>query len=273
MFNSVILLCVSLSVKSGLAEKKHTLQLNFNHYHYNFNEQVFSPLKSNETNWLSGYSIIYDFLSFSQKINFRISTEYSDSKTKYDGTTQNYLPVTFDSPNKFYTFQINAGYVKKLEKKNFYVIPILGLDYHLWSRGDAKLNWDYMSHKTKYSWLTSVIGFRTIYMQNRYELGFNVTFKYLLSGKVQFIYSELIESYNDPKAKLESGSGVVFQFPIKFRLRGNFSLKILPWFLFSKSGKSNVVELYSLHILMRRIYEPKSTTKIYGIRFGLGVAF
>jgi len=255
------------------AQKEHSIQLNHLYYHYNFKELVVPPLRCNETNWLSGYGISYNYIPRRNHFNFKMSFEFSNSKTEYDGTTLDFKPVTFDSPNKFYTIQMNFGYAKQVWRKNFYLIPFFGLDYQYWSRGKTRINLDYISHNTEYKWLFASIGVLANVLYQKFELGFDISYKHQLFNKIIFHYSDVFSSYNDPVASSNSGKGVAFLFPIKFQLNSYCYINIVPWYQYYFNGKSSVVELYSLHVLMSEIYEPKSEMNIYGVRFGLGIEF
>jgi len=243
--------------------KPHHVELGFMYYNFDYEEDLPSPFKSTEEEWLPGFCLSY---TYKDKDEFytKAFVEYTDADTDYDGTTQVGVPVKDTTDNIFFRFELDIGYTFDSGEKSS-VSPYIGWGYRYWERGlGGALPFD-----ETYTWQYIPVGIRADFeLNDKWDIGANVAARFMFSGKMRADSSGF-----DFKVDLDNETGWFAEIPIRYKFSPSWSLVVTPWYEYSEIGKSDPVYTIFEGRFILSAYEPSSTTDQYGINFGVQYSF
>ncbi len=192
--------------------------------------------------------------------------EFSSGDVEFDGTTQAGTPIRFSNDNRqiFFRGELDVGYNLAVTG-NISIKPYTGYGYRYWERGQASVTATYISYKEKYYWHYIPVGIAAEFnCGKKVVIEPNVGLRIMFYGKMTAYFSELNPASNDPEFKLGNKVGYYAELPVRYKFSQAWSLVVKPWYEYSEIGQSDIVDGF---------YEPSSTTKLYGVNFGVVYSF
>jgi hypothetical protein len=243
----------------------YNLEFALMYWKLDYKEDLPAPKKSTENGWLPG---VYLGFSYNNKNDFysKMFLEFSFGDIEFDGTTQAGTPIRFSNDNRqiFFRGEWNVGYNLAI-KENVSIKPYTGYGYRYWERGQASVTATYISYKEKYYWHYIPVGIAAEFnCGKKVVIEPNVGLRLMFYGKMTAYFSELYPASNDPEFKLGNKIGYYAELPVRYKFSQAWSLVVKPWYEYSEIGQSDIVDGF---------YEPSSTTKLYGVNFGVVFSF
>ena len=244
------------------------LDAGITYYKYDYKEKITPPLKSTEKGWLPGLYIEGAYRGEDIPAFGRLLLEFSNDKTKYDGSTRDGSPVKDNTRNLFLTLEWDFGYTfENVWKSNVDLTPYSGLGYRFWDRG---LQGGFPFNE-EYSWNYLPLGLRADYSITRqWSIALDLSARLMFNGEIK-IDKVLFESagqffvIRDVELDLGNKVGYKIQAPIRFEISKKTAFVINPWYERSAIGKSNVFVLEQTATSFKGVFEPSSDTNQYGI--------
>jgi hypothetical protein len=250
--------------------RPHNVDFGFMSYHFDYEEDVPSPLKSKEEGWLPGFYLGYTYKKKDDPYT-RLFMEYTNADTDYDGTTQppEAMPIVDTTDNVFFRLEWDVGYAFDSGEKSS-LTPYIGYGYRYWKRGLGGPS----PFDEEYTWHYFPVGIRADFeLSGKWNIGANVAMRFMFGGKMRAFLSQIDSSASDFKVDLGDTTGWFAEIPVRYRFSDAWSCVGTPWYEYSEIGKSNQVYVISPGNSLRLWHEPASTTHQYGINVGLAYSF
>ncbi len=271
----VLLFCFHLLASPATNTVKrynHSLIMSGKYYNLDYKEDLPAGYKSTENGWLYGVSFAYVYSGVSFPLFGRTLLEYTDDKTKYDGTTQTGIPVTDKTRNNFLTLEANIGWTLNIIS-SFSLALYTGVGYRYWYRGGSES--EYLSpYSEEYSWIYYPVGIRPLYkISKRIRISMDLSMKIMSQGKIRVNFGEFDPGFNNPEGNLGNKLGWKIDTTFHYQVYPRLFLLLKPWYEYSAIGKSNMFDFYYYGIPYIRGYEPSSCTYQYGVDMGINLEF
>jgi len=237
-----------------------TIEYDSERYHYNYNETDSSgKWADSEKGWMNAISILYKSLNLDTNRYWQFRFDQTTDYTTYNGS---YLDTGESCQSTTGNVIWNLEYTYAIPMFDYDNIHLLiGLGCHMWDRQLST------SQDEFYHWFYIPIGLRWEYgLSENLEGALAVTANFMFDGQMD---AEMT-GYEDFTVDLGNKPGFKIALPLTYHLSTRCSIGVTPWYEYSSIGKSNIVPLYySDGSLYQKVYEPDSTTKQYGIDFGV----
>ena len=228
--------------------------------------------KSNETGYLPGIHLSYNYRGIKTPLYARLLFEYKEGKTDYDGNTQAGTPVQTKTNNKFNTWEGNIGFTVKTGPSGppvsttFYT----GVGYRYWNRGLG----GQVPYSEEYSWKYIPVGVLVTYrISEKWTGEVDLAAWFIFDAEIKVNLSEIDSNVNNPKVPLGSRVGWKIELPFNYRLSNHWSLNLVPSYENYSFGKSDIFTITDAGVPISSGYEPDSRTSIYSLRLGLKFHF
>jgi len=248
-----------------IPRQPHRIGLALNYYYYDYKEELTSPLKSTEEEWITALRFYYNYsANDSGYILLYAETSLVDD-TDYDGSTQTGIPVKQTTENDFRKLELNLGYTFKGGLPLSFT-PYVGIGYRYWMR-------DLGSFKEDYTWFYIPLGLRVAWAPTQ-------QISVALNASVNFTFDGEMTVYDwagvaDTTVQLDDKPGYSVELPVTFNLARHWAIVMTPWYEYSKIGQSAYEPIfykdgtYTGFVLR----EPSSRTNQYGLRAGVEFVF
>ena len=187
----------------------------------------------------------------------------------YTGSLQNGTPITMSTEEKFFTFEVNAGF-KALNFDTATLSPYVGLGYRDWKRGTDNLP----DYQEDYSWWYIAAGGNLAYRFNRLVIAADVALLYPFGSQMTTNVAGMVD---EASFEIKPHFGYRIEVPVNYEIPQDENLKIFvfgtPFYQKWKLGASDPVTLTQGGIPVGLAIEPDSTTVMYGFRVGVGLNF
>lgn len=241
------------------ADSIQTIQFEGTSYYYDYDETSSTgEWLDSETGWLNGSNISFKSQDMDTNQYWKIIYKHTNNDTQYDGS---YLdtgePCQSITNNKFMTFEMTFA-ASVYENTYFFV----GYGYHSWDRILSKYQ------KEKYTWSYIPIGLRWEFeINDSLEMAIDSAIMIMMNGKMKADMT----GYEDFTVDLGNKPGFKIELPVIYHLNSKWAFTATPWYEYSSIGESNMVIWYYADGTPEGhyVYEPDSTTKQYGINFGV----
>jgi hypothetical protein len=244
-------------------------ELSGSYYHFDYNEELPSPLKSTETAWLPGGKMVYGYEGKSSSFYGSLAYDYTQANTDYDGTTQQGAPIKLKSKHTLMRGEANVGYsVKHIEGEAFDLTPYAGVGYRYWERliGDTDPN----GYRELYTWWYVPVGIKAKYgISDSWSIGCDVSARIMFNGNIKFDFAASDATINSPDVSLGNKIGMKASVPLAVQLSSEVSLICEPWYEHSAIGASNDVVVTQNGTAVALVHEPDSATNQYGVDVGI----
>lgn len=252
-------------------QNNHLIMLGAKCYNYDYKEDLPPGRKSTELGWLPGIFILLNVNTISI-IHNRFLVEFTDAKTKYDGTTQSGSPVKDNTRNNFLTLETDIEFNIELTS-SFILTPYIGIGYRYWYRGGSEKP-DYAPYSEDYSWYYVPIGIKPIIKIGKNVIwDFDIVVKIMFNGKIRVNMTDTHPLYNSPKADLGNKPGFKIGTSLNFKMARDIIFVLNPYYEYSAIKKSNTFIITYNSNPYAYGYEPSSTTYQYGLDLGIGYQF
>lgn len=242
----------------------HRFGLALNYYNYDYKEELDSPLKSTEEEWITAMRLYYNYsANDSGYVLFFAEASVADD-TDYDGSTQTGIPVKQTTKNDFRKVELNLGYTFKGQMP-LSLTPFVGLGYRFWMR-------DLGGYKEDYSWFYIPLGLRVAWAPHeRISMALNAAVNFMFDGEMT-VYDW---DYKDTTVELDDKIGYAVELPVTFNLARHWSIVMTPWYEYSKIGQSAYEPIFYKDGTYTgyALREPSSRTHQYGLRAGVEFVF
>jgi len=246
----------------------HRIGLALNYYYCDYKEELTSPLKSTEKEWITALRFYYNyFANDSGYILLFAETSVVDD-TDYDGSTQTGIPLKQTTENDFRKVELDLGYTFK-GGLPFSFTPYVGIGYRYWMR-------DLGSLKEDYSWFYIPLGLRVTWAPHQqFSMALNASVNFMFDGEMTVYDWTGASNVADTTVQLDDKPGYLVELPITFNLARHWAIALIPWYEYSKIGQSPYEPIfykdgtYTGFVLR----EPSSRTHQYGLRAGVEFVF
>ncbi len=276
---SVLLISATVSSaaetgSSGADQTGTSLFLGYDRSYLSYKEFINGDMIDEDTGWNNGVYI--EARHDDETTFFRFLLDYvaTDSAT-YNGSLQNGTPVSMSTDEKFLTLEGNVGF-KTLNFSTATLAPYIGLGYRDWQRGKDMLP----DYKEDYSWWYIVAGGNLAYRFDRLVIAADVALTYPLGPKMTTNVAGL---YDEATFDLKPYLGFRIEVPVNYEVSQDKNMKIFvfgtPFYQTWKLGASDPVAITRGGIPVTQggipviLFEPDSTTVMYGFRLGMGLRF
>lgn len=246
-------------------EPAHRFEIGSDTYYRYYSEQGESPgFKSDEYGVLYGVAMGYNYVKACRPY-VGAELDLSLGKTVYDGAlinimTQETIPYKSHTYNGFLDGEVRGGWT--WEQGKWLTSGFIGLGYHAWHRGSAPN--DPYGYSEDYRWPYYSIGVRN-------EIDINQDWTIGINAKVMRMFCAVMEA-DDIDATFHLGNEwqCALEVPITYRLLYQYPnlnyIRIVPYFLNQDIGRSDehVAVIAGTPVT---VFEPSSTTFVYGLKF------
>ena len=204
----------------------------------------------------------------------RLSADYSWSHgATYDGALQDGTPLKMSTAERIDLYEGDIG-IKVVNVETSTLTPYVGIGRRVWWRGVDVLP-DYIE---KYSWYYAAIGLNYVWRIERLTAGADVAVALPFNMRMT---TNIADSYDEATFRLKENPGVEVQLPLTYDVyerypdAGKVFLFLTPYYQHWQIGASDPVQMTQngVPVTGAVLYEPDSTTSLYGARVGLGVNF
>ncbi|HOD36747.1 MAG TPA: hypothetical protein PLR20_13110 [Syntrophales bacterium] len=255
---------VASGATGPIPRQPHRLGLALNYYNFDYKEELDSPLKSTEEEWVTALRLYYNYSANDSGYILLFAEVSLDDDTDYDGSTQAGVPVKQTTKNDFRRFELDLGYTFK-GRMPLSLTPYVGIGYRFWER-------DLGGYKEDYSWFYLPLGLRAAWAPHeRISVALNAAVNFMFDGEMD-VYDW---AYEDMTVELDDKIGCSVELPVTFNLARHWAFVMTPWYEYSKIGQSAWEPIffkdgtYTGFVLR----EPSSRTHQYGLRAGLEFVF
>ena len=259
----------------GTRNKPYAFEISWQHFFFNYKEELSPPFKSTERGELNGFHtslMVFDETRYDLPWYGRFIFEFTDNPTIYDGALHNLatnevIPYKSRTQNTILRLAGNLGLLYSWSFID--ITPYSGLDYRAWLR-HLRGNTPF---REAYSWLSIPLGLRTQVQLGRHvSLGVDASYQVMISGDIKIYLSDIDDVFNDPEAKLGNRPGWRLELPLVLGY-----LVLTPWYEYYGFGKSNTsdwnYEFGDHNIKIGEVYEPASSTYLEGLNLGVRLTF
>jgi hypothetical protein len=260
-------------------ERPHSLGISFKYAYHDYKETNEPEwFKSNETGFLPGIQITYNYEGIKNPLYLRLLFEYEENKTDYDGgiqdvATQTVTPMQAKTNNKFNTWEGNIGFTFKpwTKEQPVNITVYTGIGYRYWNRGLG----GQAPYSEEYTWKYIPFGVRAAYSINeKWKGGFEIAAWFIYDAEIRVNFSEIDPNFNNPIAKLGNRMGWKIEVPIIYQFSDRWSLNFVPSYENYSFGESEFFPItYGGASTSLVAKEPDSRTNIYSIRLGIKFHF
>jgi hypothetical protein len=256
------------TTSSGAGQTDVSVFLGYDRSYLSYEEFVNGGSLDKDTGWNNG--VYVEVRKDDEEAFARLLFDYVATKSAtYTGSLQNGTPLTMSTEEKFFVFEVNAGY-KALNFSTATLSPYAGIGYRDWKRGSDNLP----DYKEDYSWWYVAAGGNLAYRFSRLVVAADVALVYPFGSKMTTNISGMVDEASfDIKPRL----GYRAELPVNYEISKAEDMKILvfvtPFYQKWKFGASDPVTLTQSGIPVGTAFEPESTTVMYGFRAGIGLNF
>lgn len=263
---------VTTAVASGgtgpVPRQPHRLGLALNYYNFDYKEDLDSPLKSTEEEWITALRLYYNYSADNRGYVLLFAEMSVDDDTDYDGSTQSGIPLKQTTKNDFRRFELDLGYTFKGQMP-LSLTPYIGFGYRFWER-------DLGSFKEDYSWFYIPLGLRVAWAPNeRISVALNAAVNFMFDGEMEVYDWAGASNVAPTTVELDDKIGCSVELPVTFNVARHWAIVMTPWYEYSKIGQSAFEPIfykdgtYTGFVLR----EPSSRTHQYGLRAGVEFVF
>jgi len=193
------------------------------------------------------------------------------NKIKYDGQTQDEVPLTTDSIAIIFDGHIKVG--MRIAQKHE---PYIGLGYRYWYRhilnGYDITGGAVSGLLEEYKWFYGILGYAANFaVSEDVSVGYDFRYTKMMSAKMDIDHLGYC-GYDDAQVNLGNESGARFSLPVKVKTRSHV-LTVTPYYEIIDIGKSNIIALTrngnlvdcKLDGFYDGALEPRSETRNVGI--------
>jgi hypothetical protein len=249
----------------SISSQANEFGVGLDYHNFDYVEDIVPPGKSSESGWvplLAGFLKVPLVASMGKDSYFKISgSAMIEADTHYSGTTLNgNNPVETTDKGTFYDLD-SSIYLSPMSALYFHA----GVGYHYWKRTLTSGS----GYKEVYTWYTIPLGIMYFdKVASNFSMGVDFTYKLMMNGKIQVIFSESISTGDDSTLDLGNLPGYRIEFPMETAISNRVRLRGVPYYEHSEIGESNI-KFNNTPVSgggsLGNIQEPNSKTNQYGL--------
>lgn len=259
-------------VETGKTRSPHKFQIAAGIHHFDYQEEVPAPRKSQESGMLPSALVGYRYDTGASDPLFLAKIEGSLAvSTQYEGTDQSGRRAISDTtPSQFLELEAELASPAWTVKPALQARAYAGVGYHYWRRGDQATSSG--AYREDYQWPLAIAG--ALFQSqpvSRLGIDLDLSARWQALGTMKVFLSEIDGELQDVTVRLGNRLGFKAQLPVNYRLYREMSLLVSPWVELSSIGQSDPVAVTAVDGANTgmALSEPSSRTIQYGSLIGV----
>jgi hypothetical protein len=254
----------------------HKFQVAAGIHHFDYQEEVPAPRKSQESGMLPSAMVGYRYDTGASEPLFLARLEGSLAvSTQYQGTDQSgRRAISGTTPSQFLELEAELASPAWAVRPALQARAYAGAGYHYWRRGDQATSDG--AYREDYQWPLAIAGaLIESHPVSRLGIDLDLSARWQALGTMKVFLSEIDGDLQDVTVHLGNRLGFKAQLPVNYQLYRQMSLLVSPWIEYSSIGQSDPVAIKSADgaTTGMALSEPSSRTIQYGslvgVSFGL----